>query len=424
VKGAAFHRTLQIGRFRAGLRGGLGDGDDARREEPFDFGVVAANRAQNFDRGFANILDMAPHCGGCAIEMWGRAGLAQSPDRWVLPLDENLVVNDLGIRHHTSSIVDRARRHTLASEALHDFVSREFADLFHDRGADYRESLRVDAETDVVVAAVFEHVGAFEGAPHPADLIGRREVVDDLAIGGVGESIAIAGSTSWLRIIERSVVAHAVGPEPGKYRIEHCELDPLAAGSTLTSEEGGRHRLGRGIRRRLVRYERSDEVGERKFGAALSVDHAGDALNHRVETGPIGIRSARAKARDRDIDNVGIHSPDRRFVNAESFGHPRPEVLNENVDVVSQRHDEFAALRRLCIDGHTTFTPVVAGEQWREPAALSETQQFTVEGFDLDDLSALLGEHLGGERSRNNLAQVEDLHASHRAGSEVVHAAT
>ena len=153
------------------------------------------------------------------------------------------------------------------------------------------------------------------------------------------------------------------------------------------------------------------------FGVAGHVHDPRHRLGDVVVARPLGPRRGAAEARHRQVDDVGVHRPDRLVVEAPA-GHDRrrAEVLAHDVGVPSQLEQQVPALRTVPVDAQALLAPVVLHEpgavvalhQRQEPGGVAD-----VGDLDLDDVGAQLGQHPGDAGAGQVLGEVE-----HRAPLE------
>ena len=125
-----------------------------------------------------------------------------------------------------------------------------------------------------------------------------------------------------------------------------------------------------------------------------------------------GLRSARpalAVAGDRAIDQPRIDLAQRPGPETEPRHHAGPELLDQNVGALDQRHQPGAVGFVLEIEHQALLAAVEHGEHraLAVEARLVAAHVLAARPLDLDHLRARLGEHQGGERPRQERGEVE-----------------
>ena len=132
-------------------------------------------------------------------------------------------------------------------------------------------------------------------------------------------------------------------------------------------------------------------------------------LEQLVIAGPVGTRAARAVGAGMAVDDVGVDRADRRFVDPEAARGRHAQVVVQHVGLGQQRVDRRAGGRRLEVEGHAPLAPLAPEERPLDPA-----HPFAARRLDLHHVGAQVGEEHGPERTGEERARVDHLHALER----------
>jgi len=211
------------------------------------------------------------------------------------------------------------------------------------------------------------------------------------------------------RRVHEGLRAHVRVPEEGDDGIEHRDADMLAFAGRCAVQQRGRHRLGGGERRHLVRQDGAHQPRPLLVGARLHGGEARDRLHDGIVCGLGGERPLLAEAAERDIDDVRPDGADIRLADAEPVHHARAKVLDEHVrrrgEPLQQRH----ALGLFQVQHDGALVAVVVQERRRESAlpVAAAARQVPAPRFDLDDVGALVAEDLRRHRPRNHIGEID-----------------
>ena len=205
----------------------------------------------------------------------------------------------------------------------------------------------------------------------------------------------------------------------GDAGVQHGQLQVLSAGTPLPGQKGGRDGLAGRVGRDFVADQLLDELGLVVVDAGLAGRQPRLALNHRVVDPALAVRAVGAEAGQVGIDDVGAKGSDVLEGDAEAFGHPGPEVLDEHVGFGHQVAQDGQTLLLAEIQHDGSFAPVSylehgrhAGHRGPQPA------DDVADGglLDLDAFGALVDQHPGGQRSGEGYRQVNDADSVEGAG--------
>ena len=150
-----------------------------------------------------------------------------------------------------------------------------------------------------------------------------------------------------------------------------------------------------------------DEVGEGEVVADLAMDHADEALDYRIKHGSLAVGAGWAEARDRRIDDIGVSSPCRLVVDAESLHDPGSEVLDHDVAARHQIEHDGQTVVGARVHGKAAFASIAVRVEPTDVLDSVHPGQFTSDRLDLDDVGPLLSQDLRRQWAGDDLAEVE-----------------
>ena len=234
---------------------------------------------------------------------------------------------------------------------------------------------------------------------------------------------------SWRRA-GRKVDSGLIGEQRGD-RIEHRDIDRLAASRALACKQRRGNRLGREHPRHDVGDRYAQSVW-RPVAAAGNTHQSAFALHDCVIPGLAPARTGMAEPGDRAVDKPRMRSLNRRIVEAELGQRAWPEVFDEHVGARDEPIERGSALRLLEVERHALLVAVDAHEvralarlERRTPAACIVALAGL---FDLDDPCPEVGEKHRAVRPGEHPGEVEDgdtlkgRHMANESGSIVVFA--
>src|SRR6185295_16522094 len=183
---------------------------------------------------------------------------------------------------------------------------------------------------------------------------------------------------------------------------------PTAPGAA-TLEQRTEHAVGR--------VNTGDCVGECGAEKAWTVrvddnaEKTAQCLSHGVVAGTVRVRTARAEAADRAVDELRIQLLQPFAARAETLGGAGTEVLNVNVGAGEQVVEDLAIGGAVEIERDAALVAVVRLEVRRELAALIRAIRIARGTLDFDDVGAQVGEHHPGAGTRDEGALLDDANA-------------
>jgi hypothetical protein len=193
-------------------------------------------------------------------------------------------------------------------------------------------------------------------------------------------------------------------------RVQHGDVDPLAAAGTLASLQRG-DRADHGVQAgEIVRHDRAADRG-RAVGRPRQLLETGQRLDHRIVGGAFGPGPFLAEAGDPYHDQPWIDFLQRFPAEAHILHHAGTEVLHQDVGpgdefpqhrlaVLVAQIDRQAALG--AVDGHEKHAVGLAD------LGIGHAHAVAGQALDLDHVGAGIAHHLGRVRTGGEARQVED----------------
>src|SRR5262249_4034957 len=198
-----------------------------------------------------------------------------------------------------------------------------------------------------------------------------------------------------------------------QHRVEERDVDVLAAaaGGALVQRE--QDALNRVQTREIV----GDGDADARRGAVAKAGHLHDprlALNHRVVSRQLRVRTGLAVAGNRAVDQARIQRGRGRVIEAELAEAAGTEVLDQHVGGLDQPPQRSRAGRRLEIERHALLVAIelvverADAVDERSPAARIVAMRRLL---DLEHLGAHVAEHHRRERTGDDPGQVDDAYS-------------
>ncbi len=299
----------------------------------------------------------------------------------------------------------------------------------HSRGRAHGHDLVQEGNEHVTVLDAFGHgvvqgisgqVWPLEGraAPLPQRVVGHTE--GDEAVGRgedlVGNDRGMSVAAASRPLARREIDSRLVREQRG-HRVEHRDLDLLAAPGATARQEGKHDAVGRRHTRHQIR-DRRPHLHRRPVGKARDVHEARFGLNHEIVAGASGLRPRFAEAGDRAVHELGILVGEGGVAEAELLHGARPEILEEHVTLPDQGAQDRLSLGVLEVEGDALLVAIdrheVGGFAAHERRPASGVVPLA--GFlDLDDLGTHVPEHHRAERPGQHASEIE--HANARQGA-------
>ena len=158
-------------------------------------------------------------------------------------------------------------------------------------------------------------------------------------------------------------------------------------------------------------------------GSRSAIAESRHRLDHVVVRGVAGLRSGRAEADDRDVDEVRPRRPHRFVIDSERLRRRRSVVVHDDVGPVEQPLEHRTRLGELEVEHdrplRSVEVRVVRGESVGAGAEVAD--RVATGRLELDHVGALIAEDHRAERPRHVRRDVEHLDAAerkcHRASS-------
>ena len=196
----------------------------------------------------------------------------------------------------------------------------------------------------------------------------------------------------------------------GDHGVEQRDFHLLADAVSRARLQGGDDTVGGSQSAGDVGEIGADRYRRAAFPAG-GADDAGHALQQQVLPGAGGERAVLAVAGERAVDERRIERAQAFGVEAEPGHDAGPEIVDERIAAGREAADDFLALGPPQIDGEAAFVAVAGEERGAvavHPHAAGLPRRVTrFAGFDLDDVGAHVGQHLGTERAENVARQIE-----------------
>jgi hypothetical protein len=158
-----------------------------------------------------------------------------------------------------------------------------------------------------------------------------------------------------------------VGREERQRRVQHGDIDELAAARVRALVERARHGEGRGHAGDGVAHGKA-----RPRRPHLRVAGDRHQAAHRLDLAVVGggraLRAVLAEARYRAIDELGVDGCQRCMADAELVHHAGAEVLHHHVGLGGKAMHDLDRLRLGEIEGETALVGVDAHESGRQVA--------------------------------------------------------
>jgi hypothetical protein len=184
-------------------------------------------------------------------------------------------------------------------------------------------------------------------------------------------------------------------------------------------QQRGQHRIGQRQSAGFVGKQCRRIVGQ----AGLVADQTGNTaggLDHIVEGRLAGIGPRLTEAGRHAVNQIRLERRQRVIAQAESFDGIDPHVVNHDIDARQQAMNDLQTFRCLEINRERSFVAVDRQKDRAHAAILRDAispHQIAGRRLDLDDVSAIVAEDLGGQRAENDRGEVEDAVTGERAGA-------
>jgi len=159
---------------------------------------------------------------------------------------------------------------------------------------------------------------------------------------------------------------------------------------------------------------------------ALTPHHTGERLRQNVLSSLVGKRPLSSEAGAEGADDAGIDFGELVIAEAHPLHHPGAEIVDDHVgpahEVVNDRLPVFFAQ----VEGDRPLVAVEAAkDRIVEPVRVvgnrGAREVARARALDLDDVGAVIGQHLGRARSEHHLGEVDDAHARQRLRCRRLH---
>ena len=338
---------------------------------------------------------------GESCQARSRSGLTVGACRGVFELEDGLIVDQLGVIEDLVEAQDRSAGHVLGEHSLQQILGREPELGFLDFFAEGLGVLLLIPRCHGVKARVIDPFGMAKGSEETVEFGVCGDEIDQVSILGFAEAIGfVEGSSAGLIIAREGVGEHPIGPEECEGRIDHGDLDVLTSLASFPGKESRTDGLGGGTRTRFIGHDVADQIADGQLGVDLDGGVTRQALDDRVVDPSLTVGAVGAIARDRAIDQFRIEGSQARLIEPEAPSRSGSPVLHKHVGLPDEFQDNLEAFLPGEIQGDGSFVPVAVcvegsesttGER-REAQDLSGNQ-----GFDLDHLGSLVGQHHGTE---------------------------
>ncbi len=207
-------------------------------------------------------------------------------------------------------------------------------------------------------------------------------------------------------------------------RVDHADIDELALAGLVGAQDRRDDAEGAGDRRHDVADAGADLHRRVLVGPGDGHDAAHRLADHvvgrKVRIGALAGADV-AEAADRGVDQLRVARVQRLVAEAQAIHDAAAVVLDHRIGIVAELQDEFAAGRRLEVDGDRLLVAVHRGEVAAERLELivgmigaDDARVVAVERLDLDDLRALVGQQHRAVGAGQHLREVDDPHAIER----------
>ncbi len=210
-----------------------------------------------------------------------------------------------------------------------------------------------------------------------------------------------------------TVVGPGIGGGPHEGRLHQLPAlrqggeHQVAAALALAAQQGQGDAVGAGVSGQVV-----DAGGEavqlgRRAGAAVTVLDTRSRLQHRIEAGQLGPRTApRPIERGQvEVDDAGVDARQAGVVDAEPLGDAGPEVVHDHVGAAGQLLEQASAFLLLEVQDHAALALAYFHVQHvRGPGT-----EVGIGCVDLDHVGAILRQGAGATGAGQHGGQVEHL---------------
>ena len=154
------------------------------------------------------------------------------------------------------------------------------------------------------------------------------------------------------------------------------------------------------------------------FGEVPEVSHSGGGAAIGAETDPVFPRTARAHHLTRGEDDARVDFAELFEAQAVFFHRAGGAVLDDDIGVGGESHDDVAAAIGAEIDAQAAFASAGRSERRVHLGAVDRADEVRVRArFDLDDVGAVFGEQAAGFDADAADAEVEDAQAGERTSA-------
>ena len=198
---------------------------------------------------------------------------------------------------------------------------------------------------------------------------------------------------------------------PGDRSVHHGDVDQLPAPGLLAGPEGSEDtdRGHEGAAPDVGDLHSRD--GWRPARRPGETDDAREAEVVDVVAHPIAIRPILAVARDRAVDEAGIHLTQPGIVDAEASGGAGPRALEDDVRLASEAGEDLAALGCLQVEGEAPLVP---------PEQRDAHAHRVGRCVDREHIHPEVGQQHRAERPRQLPRQIQHAEARERGGHDPV----
>ena len=138
-----------------------------------------------------------------------------------------------------------------------------------------------------------------------------------------------------------------IGAQKGEQRFVKRNVDLLTARLTAFLPAQGNQNGDRQMNAGDKIGQRHGRVGRRAVGLRVEVGKAAESLGQGPEPGAIGVRTRPAVAGDGADDQPGVDLQQNIRTEPEFFHGPGSHVLDQDVGLADQLHEQLTACRRL-----------------------------------------------------------------------------
>ena len=204
----------------------------------------------------------------------------------------------------------------------------------------------------------------------------------------------------------------------GEHRFEQRDGDLLAAAGLLALQQREQDRLHE-MHAGGVVAERGRIDGQRLVVVALAPHHARQRLRENVLPALVGERPGLAEAGAEGADDARIDLGELVVAKAHALHHAGAEIVDDDVGVAHEIVDDRLAVGLAQIERDRALVAVEAAEhRIVEPVGIvgdRGAREIAGAGpLDLDDVGAVVGEHLRRARAQHHLGEIDDADARQR----------